>query len=98
MSQYDYQAIDDLIHSRIRLSIIALLVSRSVATFTYIKNKVNASDGNLSVHLRKLEQANYLAVEKQFIKRKPVSTYSITEKGRNAFQSYIQHIEALINR
>ena len=98
MSQYDYQAIDDLIHSRIRLSIIALLVSRSVATFTYIKNKVNASDGNLSVHLRKLEQANYLAVEKQFIKRKPLSTYSITEKGRNAFQSYIQHIEALINR
>ena len=98
MSQYDYQAIDDLIHSRIRLSIIALLVSRSGATFTYIKNKVNASDGNLSVHLRKLEQANYLAVEKQFIKRKPVSTYSITEKGRNAFQSYIQHIEALINR
>lgn len=97
MSQYDYQAIDDLIHSRIRLSIIALLISRSTATFTYIKNKVNASDGNLSVHLRKLEQANYLAVEKQFIKRKPLSTYSITEKGRNAFQSYIQHIEALIN-
>ncbi|NQT97039.1 MAG: transcriptional regulator [Candidatus Marinimicrobia bacterium] len=98
MSQYDYQAIDDLIHSRIRLSIIALLVSRSAATFTCIKNRVNASDGNLSVHLRKLEQANYLAVEKQFIKRKPLSTYSITEKGRKAFQSYIQHIEALINR
>ena len=96
MTQYDYHAIDDLIHSRIRLSILALLVTRIKASFTEIKNQVGASDGNLSIHIRKLEQAEYVSVNKKFINRKPLSMYTITDKGRSAFNHYIEHIESLL--
>ncbi|MFQ6605529.1 MAG: winged helix-turn-helix domain-containing protein [Fidelibacterota bacterium] len=96
MTDFDYQQIDDLIHSRIRLSIIALLASCEEASFVYIREKTGATDGNLSVQLRKLEGAGLITVRKEFINRKPASTYSITVKGRKAFQDYIQKIESLL--
>jgi len=97
VSQFDYQAINGLIHSRIRLSIIALLVSRKEAPFVFIREKTGSTDGNLSVQLRKLEDASFISVQKEFINRKPISKYSITENGRKAFQQYVNHIESLLN-
>lgn len=93
---YDYQQIDDVIHSRIRTSIMAVLVSLEEAEFNYIKEKINATDGNLSIHLKKLEQAGYVSVIKKFVNRKPVSKYKITSKGFKAFENYINNLENII--
>ncbi len=98
MDEFDYQQIDDVIHSRIRTAIMAVLVSVEEVEFKYLKKKINATDGNLSVHLRKLEDAGYLSVKKSFIKRKPVSKYKITIKGRKAFESYIEKLESIIKK
>lgn len=95
---FDYQQIDDVIHSRIRTSVMAVLVSVEEAEFNYLKEKVNATDGNLSVHLKKLEDAGYVSVKKIFIDRKPVSKYKITSKGFKAFENYIKNLENIINK
>ncbi len=95
---FDYQQLDDIIHSRIRLAIMALLVSVDEAEFTFIREKVQATDGNLSVHLKKLEDAGYISVKKSFINRKPTSTYRITTKGHNAFEIYIDRLEKLLKK
>ncbi|MBK8552978.1 MAG: transcriptional regulator [Ignavibacteria bacterium] len=93
---YDYQQIDDVIHSRIRTSIMAVLVGVDDAEFNFLKDKVNATDGNLSVHLKKLEQAGYISVKKLFVDRKPLSKYKITVKGYKAFENYISNLENII--
>lgn len=93
---FDYQQIDDVIHSRIRTSIMAVLASIEEAEFNFLKEKVNATDGNLSVHLKKLEEAGYVSVKKIFVDRKPVSKYKITNKGYKAFESYIKNLESII--
>jgi DNA-binding MarR family transcriptional regulator len=93
---YDYQQIDDVIHSRIRTAVMAVLVSVEEAEFSYLKEKVNATDGNLSVHLKKLEDAGYVSVKKIFIDRKPVSKYKITAKGYKAFEEYIKKLEGIV--
>ncbi|MBK6536398.1 MAG: transcriptional regulator [Ignavibacteria bacterium] len=95
---YDYQQIDDVIHSRIRTTVMAVLVSVEEAEFNYLKEKVNATDGNLSVHLKKLEEAGYVSVKKVFIERKPVSKYKITSKGYKAFENYIKKLENIIKK
>lgn len=93
---FDYQQIDDVIHSRIRTSIMAVLVSVEEAEFNYLKEKVNATDGNLSAHIKKLEEAGYVSVKKIFIERKPVSKYKITNKGYKAFENYIKNLENIV--
>jgi len=93
---YDYQQIDDVIHSRIRTAIMAVLVGTDEAEFNFLKEKVNATDGNLSVHLKKLEHAGYVSVKKLFVDRKPVSKYKITSKGYKAFKNYINNLENII--
>ena len=98
MVDFDYQQIDDVIHSRIRTAIMAVLVSVEEAEFKYLKEKINATDGNLSVHIKKLEDAGYLSVKKSFINRKPVSQYKITIKGRKAFENYIKNLENIIKK
>ena len=95
---YDYQQIDDVIHSRIRTTVMAVLVSVEEAEFNYLKEKVNATDGNLSVHLKELEEAGYVSVKKVFIERKPVSKYKITSKGFKAFENYIKKLENIIKK
>ena len=97
MSNFDYQQIDDVLHSRIRTAIMAVLVTVEEAEFTFLKEKINATDGNLSVHLRKLEEAGYINVKKIFMERKPVSRYKITAKGHRAFEAYIENLEQLLN-
>jgi DNA-binding HxlR family transcriptional regulator len=98
MINFDYQQLDEIIHSRIRLAIIAVLISVEEAEFTFIKEKVNTTDGNLSIHLKKLEDVGYITVKKEFINRKPVSTYKLTKKGHNAFEIYVSRLEQLIKK
>ena len=98
MSDFDYQKIDEVIHSRIRLAIMAVLAAVEQADFNYLKEKVNATDGNLSVHLRKLEEAKYITVKKSFLDRKPTTTYKLAATGKRAFEAYIDRLEALIKK
>ncbi|NQV51037.1 MAG: transcriptional regulator [Candidatus Marinimicrobia bacterium] len=96
MTDFDYQLIDDLIHSRIRLAVMAALAALGPASFSLIKEQIGATDGNLSVHLRKLEDGEYLHVDKSFIDRKPVSIYCLTAKGKAALKTYIEYLENLL--
>lgn len=96
MTDFNYHEIDDVIHSRIRTAIMAVLISVDEAEFTFIREKINATDGNLSVHLKKLEDNNYISVKKEFINRKPVTRYRITDTGRKAFEDYIKKLESII--
>lgn len=98
MSDFDYQQLDDIIHSRIRLAIISVLISIDQADFIFLKNQVNTTDGNLSVHLRKLEEAEYITVTKTFEDRKPISYYQITAKGRKAFKVYVERLEKFLKK
>jgi DNA-binding MarR family transcriptional regulator len=98
VSDFDYQQLDDIIHSRIRLAIMSLLITVEEADFVFIKEKVKATDGNLSVHIKKLEDAGYVTVKKEFIDRKPRTVYSLNKKGRNAFEAYLEQLEKLIKK
>lgn len=94
---YNYRQIDSLIHSRIRLAIMTVLVGNEVAEFTFLKEKIGTTDGNLSTHLTKLEEAGYVNVTKRFVDKKPQTTYEITDTGRQAFEDYISMLEKFIN-
>jgi len=96
MKNFDYKQLDDIIHSRVRLTIMSYLIGINEAEFNLLKKKVNATDGNLSANLKKLEQAEYIIVQKEFINRKPVSTYKLSSKGKEAFEIYIKKLEELI--
>src|SRR5215203_7562278 len=89
--------LDKVIHERMRLGIISALAANAKMSFTELKNLLNTSDGNISVHARKLEEAGYLACEKSFKGRVPLTEYRITEAGRAALSRYLNHMEALIN-
>ncbi|MCU0606384.1 MAG: transcriptional regulator [Candidatus Edwardsbacteria bacterium] len=96
MADFDHTLLDDIIHSRIRLAIMAVLVAVEQAEFTFLKEKVNATDGNLSVHLKKLDEAGYVSAHKRFVGRKPLSSYRLTARGRRAFELYVERLEELI--
>ncbi len=96
MDDFDYQKINDVLHSRIRTAIMAVLFTVEEAEFTFIRAKINATDGNLSVNLKKLEDSNYISVTKKFVNRKPVSIYRITGEGKIAFEQYIKTLESII--
>ena len=96
MKDFDYHQLNDIIHSRIRLAVMSVLIAVDEAEFNFLKEKVKTTDGNLSVHLRKLEDAGYISVKKAFVDRKPVTTYKLTAKGRKAFETYVENLEKLI--
>ena len=87
---------DKLIHERVRLGIISALAANESLSFTELKKILDTSDGNISVHSRKLEDAGYLICEKTFEGRKPLTIYRITEPGRSALEGYIDHMDTLI--
>lgn len=97
-SEFDYTLLDDIIHSRIRLAIISVLISVEEADFNFLKQNVNATDGNLSIHLKKIEDAGYLTAEKKFIDRKPNTKYRLTDAGREAFEKYVERLEKMLGR
>lgn len=93
---FDYSDIDDVIHGRVRLAAMAYLSGAGAADFNELKAKVGGTDGNLSVHLRKLEDAGYIEVEKRFVGRKPQTICRLSEKGRDAWLRYIARLEQLL--
>ena len=88
---------DELILSKTRLGIISALISGDKLEFTYLRNTLKLSDGNLSVQIRKLEDAGYIKVEKIFIERKPKTFCKITAKGRKAVRELIRKLEGLVD-
>jgi DNA-binding MarR family transcriptional regulator len=94
-SPFDHNAIDDVIHGRIRLGVVAYLSAVDSALFSELRDKVGATDGNLSAHLRKLEDSGYVAVEKSFVNRKPQTRLALTEAGREAWNAWLTQMEAL---
>lgn len=91
-------SLDRLIHERLRLGIISALAANESLTFIDLKNLMNTTDGNLSVHARKLEDAGYVAVTKSFDGRMPRTEYKLTTAGRRALESYVGHMEALVKQ
>lgn len=90
--------IDRMIHERLRLGIISALAANESLTFNELKHTVKTTDGNLSVHARKLEDAGYISCSKSFEGRTPKTEYSLTVAGRRALERYLDHMEALIGR
>jgi DNA-binding HxlR family transcriptional regulator len=88
--------LDRLIHERIRLGIVSALAANPALTFNDLKRLLKTTDGNLSVHARKLEDAKYIACAKSFEGRMPKTEYSLTVAGRKALNKYLDHMEALI--
>jgi DNA-binding MarR family transcriptional regulator len=97
MSKSDRPKFDELILSKTRLGIIAALMGGDKLDFTYLRNALKLSDGNLSIQIRKLEEAGYIKVEKVFVDRKPKTFCKITRKGQKAVRNLIGELEALIN-
>lgn len=98
MNDFDYQQLDDTLHSRIRLAVVAALVSVERADFNFLKEMVKTTDGNLSTHLKKLEEVGYVSSKKRFVERKPQSTYKITDKGRRALEEYVNTLEKFLKK
>ena len=88
--------LDKVIHERMRLGIISALAANAKLSFTELKTLLNTTDGNISVHARKLEDAGYVTLEKSFKGRMPLTEYKITKEGREALTRYLNHMEALI--
>jgi DNA-binding MarR family transcriptional regulator len=89
-------ALDRLIHERLRLGILSALAFNEALSFADLKKLMQTTDGNLSVHARKLEEASYVTCTKSFEGRVPKTEYSITAAGRRALERYLDHMEALI--
>lgn len=88
--------LDRLIHERMRLGIMSALAVNETLSFQELKEALSTTDGNLSVHARKLEEADYIDCEKTFVGRMPKTVYSLTPKGRTALQEYLAHMESII--
>ncbi len=96
MEGFDIDHIDDVIHGRVRLGVMAYLSGAGSADFNTLKTRLQATDGNLSAHLRKLEDAGFVRVEKAFVNRKPLTTLTLTDTGRTAFAAYLDAIGKLV--
>ena len=94
---FNIDAIDEIIHGRVRLGIMAFLSGADSADFSTLKARLQLTDGNLSVHLRKLEDAGYVEILKTFVGRKPQTQARITKAGRAAFARYLAAMSALVD-
>jgi DNA-binding MarR family transcriptional regulator len=97
MNPEKFPPLDPVIHSQIRLAVLSILLSVEKAEFNYLKEATGTTDGNLSTHLSKLEQAGYISVKKSFKGKKSLTTCSLTEKGRTAFSRYLKALEDYIH-
>jgi DNA-binding HxlR family transcriptional regulator len=91
-------SLDRLIHERMRLGIISALAANESLTFNDLKNLMHTTDGNLSVHARKLEEGGYIACTKSFEGRLPKTEYKLTANGKRALENYVSHMETLIKQ
>jgi len=88
--------LNPLLHSQLRLAIMSILMNCEEASFVYIKEQTQASAGNLSVQLDKLVKAGYITVEKKFMGKKPLTTCSVTESGKQAFEEYVNALRGYL--
>ena len=88
---------DRVIHEKMRLGIVSALAVSESLTFNELKRLLQTTDGNLSVHARRLEEASYVECSKRFVGRMPKTEYKLTDEGRKAFERYLNHMEALIH-
>ncbi len=96
MDDFNIDAIDDVIHGRLRLGVMAYLSTAGAADFPLLKAKLQATDGNLSVQLRKLEEAGYVIIDKAFVGKKPQTMVTLTPEGRKAYIAYLDAMKKLI--
>jgi DNA-binding MarR family transcriptional regulator len=87
-----------MLHERGRLAIVSVLAAAGSVSFTELRDTLEMTDGNLSVHLQRLEEKGYVAIEKQFVGRRPHTTCRLTKNGRQAFTKYLDHLQALIQQ
>ncbi|WP_153800206.1 winged helix-turn-helix domain-containing protein [Foetidibacter luteolus] len=92
-----FKELDPILHSQLRLAVMSLLISVKEAEFTFIKEKTNATAGNLSVQIQKLKEAGYVEVVKEFKDNYPNTTCKITEVGINAFEEYVKALQQYLN-
>ena len=93
-----FKELDPLLHSQLRLSIMSLLMTVESADFSFLKEQTDATAGNLSVQLSKLEEAEYIEILKTFQGNKPHTSCSVTQKGRKAFQDYVKALQSYYKR
>ncbi len=97
MTDFDYRQIDPVLHSRMRLAVVSLLSGVEEAGFTYIRDTVGVTDGNMKTHMKRLEDEGYINVKKMFVDRKPVTYYSLTDLGRQRLKLYVDNLGKLLN-
>ena len=90
--------LDPVLHERGRLAIVSVLAAAPRLTFTELRDTLEMTDGNLSVHLQKLEEKGYVTIDKQFVGKKPQTSCRLTASGRNAFRRYLDRLEAIIQQ
>jgi DNA-binding MarR family transcriptional regulator len=90
--------LDPLLHEGGRLAIVSVLAAVESLTFTELRDQLEMTDGNLSVHLQKLEKPGYVAIDKRFVGRKPQTTVKLTKAGRGAFTRYLDHLETIVRQ
>lgn len=93
----DFKELDPILHSQLRLAVMSLLISVKEAEFTFLKEKTNATAGNLSVQISKLKDAGYIDITKQFHRNYPQTICKITPEGVTAFESYVTALQSYMN-
>ena len=93
-----FKDLDTILHSQLRLAVMSLLISVKEAEFTFLKEKTNATAGNLSIQLSKLKDAGYIQIKKQFKDNYPQTICKVTAKGINAFENYVKNLKEYIKK
>jgi DNA-binding MarR family transcriptional regulator len=93
---FDYRDIDEIVHGRVRLAVMAYLSGAGSASFTELADRGKVNEGTLSVHLRKLEEAGYVRAEKRFVGRRPQTLCHLTDAGRDAWIAYLERMQRLL--
>lgn len=93
-----FKDLDPILHSQLRLAVMSLLISVREADFVFLKEKTNATAGNLSVQLQKLKEAGYVSINKQFKDNYPQTTCKITSKGITAFEGYVKNLQTYLTQ
>ena len=89
-------SLDEVIHQKVRLGIMSALMARGETDFRFLKDTLGVTDGNLSIHLSKLEESGYIISAKEFVRKKPHTTYAPTDAGRAAFHAYLGALERIV--
>jgi DNA-binding transcriptional ArsR family regulator len=93
-----FEELDPVLHERGRLAIVSALAAGGRLTFTELRDALEMTDGNLSVHLQKLEEKGYVQIDKRFVGRRPQTSCQLTRAGRLAFTRYLDHLEAIVRQ